>query len=131
MAGRIVLFSFPWPSVTRCGPYRAFLEIDLMTDSDCSLERSLIFDICGAIVKSRAGYQGGDDTCVSTLLPVERVEAALKRLAGKCDVAGNTHIDAYDYADMGENRLDVWGYSDSTPENDCDWRIIIRYGDEG
>lgn len=101
-----------------------------MTDSDFSLELSLVFDICGAIVKSREGYTGSDDTCISTSLPVDRVEAVLKRIAGKCDVAGNTIIDEYDYANMGDNRLDVWGYSDSTPENDCDWRIIIRYGDE-
>jgi len=102
-----------------------------MADSDFSLERSLVFDICGAIVKSRSGYTGSDDTCISTPLSADRVEAVLKRIAGKCDVAGNTIIDAYDYADISDNRLDVWGYSDLTPENDCDWRIIIRYGDEG
>lgn len=101
-----------------------------MTDSDCPLERSLVFDICGAIVKSRAGYNGVDDTCISTPLSVDRVEAVLKRIAGMCDVAGNTHIDNYDYADIGDNRLDVWGYADATPEiewDDCDWRIIIRH----
>ena len=101
-----------------------------MADSDCPFERSLVFDICGAIVKSRAGYQGTDNTCISTPLSVDRVEAVLKRIAGRCDVAGNTIIDGYDYAGMDDNRLDVWGYSDLTPENDCDWRIIVRYGDE-
>ena len=99
-----------------------------MTESNCPLERSLAFGICGAIGMSRAGYQG-TDTCISTSLPVDRVEAVLRRIAGKWDVAGNT-ITYYDYAEMDANRLDVWGYSDLTPENDCDWRIIIRYGDE-
>ena len=100
-----------------------------MADSDCLLERSLAFGICGAIGMSRAGYDGADDTCISTTLPVYRVEAVLRHIAGKCDLAGNTIIDEYDYAPMDDNRLDVWGYSDLTPENDCDWRIIIRYGD--
>ena len=101
-----------------------------MAESDCPLERSLAFGICGAIGMSRAGYNGTDDTCIFTTLSVDRVEAVLKRIAGRCDVAGNTIIDGYDYAGMDDNRLDVWGYSDLTPENDCDWRIIVRYGDE-
>lgn len=101
-----------------------------MTDSDCPLERSLVFGICGAVGMSRAGYNGADNTCISTPLSADRVEAVLKRIVGRYDVAGNTIIDEYDYANMGDNRLDVWGYSDSTPENDCDWRIIIRYSDE-
>ena len=102
-----------------------------MTGSDFSLELSLVFDICGAIVRSRAGYQGTNSTCILTPLTIDRVKAVLKRIAAKYDVAGNTIIDDYDYAEMDDNRLDVWGYSDLTPENDCDWRIIIRYGDEG
>lgn len=93
-----------------------------MANSDCPLERSLAFGIYGAVGMSRAGYQGADNTCISTSLSVERVEAVLKSLVGSA-------IDEYDYAEMDDNRLDVWGYSDSTPENDCDWRIIIRYGD--
>ena len=102
-----------------------------MADSEYTLECSLVFDICGAIGISRAGYQGTDNTCISTPLSIDRVKAVLKRLAGKRDVSGNTTIDDYDFAEMHDNRLDVWGYSYLTPENDCDWRIIIRYGDKG
>ncbi len=93
-----------------------------MANSDCLVERSLLAAVDQAIGMSRAGYQGADNTCISTSLSVERVEAVLKSLVGSA-------IDEYDYAEMDGNRLDVWGYSDSTPENDCDWRIIIRYGD--
>lgn len=102
-----------------------------MTDSDCPLERSLVFDLRKAIGKSRAGYTGSDDTYISTSLSVDRVEDVLKRIAGKCDAGGNMIIDQYVYAGMDDNRLEVWGYSDLTPEFECDWKIIIRYGDEG
>lgn len=93
-----------------------------MTNSFHPSERPLAFEICGAIGMSRAGYNGVDCTCISTSLPVDRVEAVLRRI---CDLSGNTIIDYYDYAERDDNRLDVRGYSDVTPENDFDWRIMI------
>lgn len=91
-----------------------------MRDFDCPVDSELVMDIRKAIGMSRAGYQGEDNTCISTDLPVECVEAALKSLVGST-------IDEYDSAEIDDDRLDVWGYSDSTPENECDWRIIIRH----
>lgn len=93
-----------------------------MRDFDCPVDSELVMDIRKAIGKSIAGYQGEDSTCISTDLPVECVEAALKSLVGSV-------IDEYDSAEMDDYRLDVWGYSALTPENECDWRIIIRYDD--
>jgi len=33
-----------------------------------------------------------------------------------------------DYRDIGDSLYDVWGWTDETPENEEDWRIMVQIG---
>jgi hypothetical protein len=90
------------------------------------LEFSLLYNTLAAIRKSRDGYTS--DTFVRTSLSYENVCGILDRIHQQYNPQIN---ETHEYAEMHDNRLDIWGYSDLTPENECDWRIVIRYDENG